>query len=300
MSRMLKALPSFAALVLFAAAVMEMCAAEAPGEKTPAEEISATGKGPGFAFLCLREAKVPDRDLLKEKLAAWFKLASADDIKEFAEVANGGNTALSFKIAGQAFTISMADVPIPKADIEYACENALLWPEAETELTKQKAHLIVTALGKYETPVENALALSRVVAAASECFDTAGVYWGHGYVVHAPLTFRQEIWEADPAAGRLPVEMWVGYLIAKGKTDGLDLYTAGLGAFGAMEIEVIDSKRKTDAIFDLATNLSTYLMTSGNVVRDGDTVGTQDEEKIPSEYADSAIGRPAKVLRVRY
>ena len=77
-------------------------------------------------------------------------------------------------------------------------------------------------------------------------------------------------------------------------------FPSGLGAFGVMEIEVIDSKHKPSAILAKLSGLAAYLISSGNVIKDGDTIGEDEKEKIKTHHAASVIGRKEKVLRVEF
>lgn len=269
---------------------------EAPvSQITPPKRV-----GPEFAFLCLADGRVPKLDELQAKLASWFKLSGPGEIKDLKSTTTDGKTVITCSAAGRPFTFSLVAEPIPKADIDYACENALAWPEATLEMARQKAQLLVLASGDYPSPAEKALAVSRAVAAASECFSAVGIYWSHASIVHSPAAFREEIKDSDATRDKLPAMLWVGFLVAPGKTGGMDVYTRGLEPFGTMEIEVIDSKKKTEDLFAILNAAAAYLIDQGNVIKDGDTVGLTPTENVPSHYAESAIGRSGKVIRLDY
>ena len=121
--------------------------------------------------------------------------------------------------------IAHADFPIPKDDIDYACANSFYWADAKNTLQQQKAHLIVFVHGKFDSPAEEGMALSRAIAACTECYDSLAVYWGHANIVHKPETIRKLVKNAGTDMGKLPVPAWIGFLRTKGKDAGLDVYT---------------------------------------------------------------------------
>jgi hypothetical protein len=196
--------------------------------------------------------------------------------------------------------IAEMSIPIPKDDIEYACANSFLWPSAQETIKDHPAHLVVIATGTFASPAEEALWLSRAICAVSEEYDAAGIYWGHASVVHEPSTFRKLIGDAGVQMEKLPVPLWVGFLRAANEKGGVDVYTDGLDAFGVMECEVINSRRRPSEIIDLLSGLSAYLISKGNVIEDGNTVGGSAEEKIIARHAPSAIGREGKVLQIQH
>ena len=284
--------------IVAVACVVTVRAAE--GDAAVSQIAAPKRVGPEFAFVCLADSKVPKLEELQAKLASWLQLPSAGEIKDLKSTAVDKKTVITFTASGRPFTLSLVGEPIPKADIDYACDNALAWPEAAVEMARQRAQLLVLASGDYPNPAEKALAVSQAAAAVSECFDTVGIYWSQASIAHSPAAFREEIKESDATREKLPVALWVGFLIARGKTGGMDVYTRGLESFGAMEVEILDSKKKTEDVFNLLNAAAGYLIDQGNVIKDGDTVGLTPTENVPSHYAESAIGRPGKVLRLDY
>jgi hypothetical protein len=277
------------------------------GRAQSAESAQRSGSehvGPRFAFVCLASDRMPAPGVLESKLAQHLKVDPAvigkvETITDKAKQPNPGSSVSSVKIAKNEVFIARAAFPIPKPDLDYACGNSWFWPKAAEELAKQKSHLIVTALGEFPTPVEEGLFLTRVIAACNESYDALGVYWGHATVVHSPEFFLKH--EQTASAEDPPVLLWVGFLRAKGDKEGTtSVFTRGLNAFGRMEIEVVDSPRKASEIFGRVADLSSYLLKKGNVIRDGNTVGSDEKEKITAHHVDSVLDRKGKVLRVDF
>jgi len=274
-------------------------------DKKTAKEKEEVATGPQFAFVCLNDLELASEEEWKKSLTKWLDLKSDDQIKEFEmeveEKKGKGASTVSFDVGENAFVVGMMEAPIPKKDIEYACMNSFLWPKAGKVMAKHKSHMIVMCLGEYDSACAKALALSRVIAATSECHNTAGIYWGHADIVHSPDAFRKMIDGASEKMEDIPTLAWVGFLREPGKKEGtVNFYTSGLSEFGAKEVEIINSKKKPSEIMELLGGLSTYLLVKGDVVKDGDTVGGTEEEKIKSKWADSHIGREGKVIRIDY
>jgi hypothetical protein len=76
------------------------------------------------------------------------------------------------------------------------------------------------------------------------------------------------------------------------------LFTTGLAAFGLMEIEVAGSSLAPDDLGQMASNIATYLIENGPVIRDGDTVGGDERQRILARHAPSMVGRAGPVLRL--
>jgi hypothetical protein len=188
--------------------------------------------------------------------------------------------------------------PIPKDDIEYAADNSTHWPDAAAKLAGHKSHLNITVTGTFRDAGDLALFLSKVLAACTETYDAAGVYWGHATLVHSPEFFREKIREATPE--KLPVFAWVAFIRSKGKEEGTyDLFTRGLDVFGVMEVEVIGTKYEPVAVMAMVSELSRFLLNNGNVIKDGHTVDSPSG-KVRTSHANSALGREGKVLRIEF
>jgi hypothetical protein len=271
--------------------------AAAPAAIAPPDEKKENG--PTFAFVCLQETTPPQPAALKASLAAWLKVP-ASTVGEPESTTDANRRVTSIKIGEHTLMIGLMDRPIPKPDIEYACANSFLWPNAAAELANHPAHLIVIATGKFATPAAQALWLSRAICATSETYKAAGIYWGHASTVHEPKRFREFIRGASTEMEKLPIPAWIGFLRARNDAGGVDVYTDGLDVFGVMECEVINTKQPPGEVIGLLSGLSAYLITKGNVIADGNTVGGSEEEKIVARHSESAIGREGKVLRIEY
>jgi hypothetical protein len=271
----------------------------APAKEGTQGEIKPE-KSPNFAFLCLNSNSDPKSDELKAKLVTWLSLDSPDRLAKFQIGRKSETTVTMFEVGERFVTLARFDSPIPKEDIAYACANSPRWPQAAEKLAAHKGHLNVSVSGKFADAVDLALFVSRVVAACTEAYDTAGVYWGHATIVHSPEFFREQVKDSNRVD--LPILAWIGFLESAGKEpDTFDLYSRGLDVFGVMEIEAIGVKGKPTEVAVMIAELGDHMLKNGNVIKDGHTLSPPDaEKKIHVRHAKSVLGREGNVLRIEF
>jgi hypothetical protein len=212
------------------------------------------------------------------------------------EATGGERDQISFRVAGCDVIIAMMRAPIPWSDLEGPCATSWLWKDAAATLKQHAGHLIVTLLSDLN-PVERSVLLTQVCAAVlATCAEAPGVYWSNATLV-VPSKVFQEFAERilpDP-----PLYIWVDYRVGTtGKTSSG--FTTGMQALGHMELE---TESATEAPGDLRERffaLGNYLLEHGPVIKNGDTVGEDANERIKVVYAKSAFGHEGQVMRLEY
>jgi len=242
-----------------------------------------------FAFVALREMKIPATNDIQAALQAFLPTNAAVTGLQISE------KAVTFSINGQFAMFGFLDFPIPWTDLEIPCATSWLWTEATAEMKPHKAHLIVSYFGTDGTLLDRALLLTRLTAAAAKAFDAVGVYWGHGGVVLSARRF-QDI-AAKATTDKLPLLTWIDFRLQKNPDKTINVLTTGLEYFGCMEIEILNSHRSYEDIMDTVMGLATITL-RGEVIKDGDTIGPDDQTKIKVRHAKSVWDRKGKVLRV--
>lgn len=243
------------------------------------------------AMVALKDAKLAEAEAFGRALAKH--LPDAAQVKNLA-VKDG---VLSFDYRRAVGVVALMPAPIPWSDVEGPCATSWMWKEATAEMKGHLAHLIVTLKGKAKDRIEMALALTQVVAAAVESHHAAGVYWGDGTVVHAPKVFVEQA--AEATRDSLPIALWVEFRLRANPDRTVNVVTTGLAPFGAMEIEVIQSRKDPRAVLPFVMDLALLLL-NGEKIADGDTVGGSEDEKVKTRHAASVRMREGKVLRVEY
>jgi hypothetical protein len=172
-----------------------------------------------------------------------------------------------------------------------------MWLEATDSMRDHKTHLLVTLFGSPLGRVDAAVLLTKVAAAMVEAHDTAGVYWGEGTVVTRPEMFvdiARTATRDDP-----PLLVWVEHRLQRNPDDTVNLLTTGLAPFGCMEIEVLKSKRSPEELLNMVLGIG-HLQLTGDLFKDGDTVGFDAVTRIKTSHARSVWDRPGKVLKLDF
>jgi hypothetical protein len=251
--------------------------------------------GPQLGMLMLRSLDGVTGDRIASAWAELFPELPA--LKRNRDDAKGGEGVFGFNVGGQTLFLAVMPVPIPHPEINDAVESSWMWSRKDTSYKEQKAHAIATAtpLG---TPVTDALAVSRLLAAAAKASDSIGIYWGNARLVHKAPLFIDAV--KDFGGGEsLPVMMWVGLAISGKSANGpFTLTTHGLNHFGHREFEIIDTSMGIGDLRMLAYRMSEYVLQKGPVLKHGDTFGGSAEERIKVEHTTSRFRKGEPVVRL--
>lgn len=207
---------------------------------------------------------------------------------------DGPAGALTFELAGLTGGIGMMPGTIPGGELDGPAATAWLWPDAPSDIGRVQAHAVVFVAGPGPA-IEIHRALTRVVGAVLRATGGLGVYWGAATRVMRADIFLELAQDHEPDG--VPVILWVDFrpFLDGGRPS---LFTTGLAAFGLLEIEVASSSLPPDDLWQMASNIATYLIENGPVIKDGDTVGGDEHQRILARHAPSMVGRPGPVLRL--
>jgi hypothetical protein len=246
----------------------------------------------GIAMLLAGDDRPIDLDVLLKELAThWPDLPAATD-------AQADGTTLSFQLGATGVVLAQMPAPVPWSELEGPCETALLWPDASEDVRRHKFHWIVTVMGN-QSPVELSTRLTQVMAAAAAaCPSTMGVYWGNArMLIHRDIfvEFAQKVLQEEPT-----LLLWVDFRVGwdgEGTSGG---FTTGMQALGHREFEAEHAPEPPSELRDRFMGLADYVLQHGPVIRNGDTVGNDEHERIRAVYAPSAFGGEAEVIRLEF
>lgn len=193
----------------------------------------------------------------------------------------------------------LAHIPaaIPGGEAEEHADGNFLWPNGRDEAAAHCAHVIVTNIGSNEqTPIQSAIAVSRLALVALELFDGIGVYWGNASVCNSRTVF--EGFCDDISDEHVPVPVWLRFQPVRVADDEIGLYTLGMRQFNLMDIEVDRCKMSASELFEFVSNIAHYLIQSGPVIADGNTVGGSDEDRILVRHQPSMIDEKKRVYKI--
>lgn len=188
-------------------------------------------------------------------------------------------------------TVMFIDKPLPADAWQGAAENSVTWREAKDVVHHTRAHAIVALL---QETTDHGAALNGAVAVTM----LAGVLAQRLPVVAAIFTEAQTIVPGNEAArsaaalagGQLPVNLLVGLSFLRGPAlpDGhptMAALTTGLLPFVGREIELAPTPLQPVEIARRLLGLGQYLIVQGPVIKDGETVGLTESEKIRVRFA---------------
>jgi hypothetical protein len=223
------------------------------------------------------------------------------------------------KIFGKSFSIDCSDpnilivqrgketvgflahmpAPIPGQEAESNAEGNFLWPEGKQEAGLHQSHVIATTVGGDERPaIEAAIEVSKLALVALQAFDGLGVYWGNASVCNSREVF--ETFCKGMSHEQLPIPVWLRFQFISESEDEIGIYTLGMQQFGLMEIEVDRCSMEPGELFEFVSNIAHYLVQSGPVIADGNTVGSDADEQIPVKHLPSMIDDTKTVYKILF
>ncbi|QDT59676.1 hypothetical protein SV7mr_21850 [Stieleria bergensis] len=189
--------------------------------------------------------------------------------------------------------------PIPEGEAEDHAEGNFLWPDGREQAASHQSHVIVTNVGAGDlTPVQSASSVSKLALVALKLFDGIGVYWGNANVCNSRELF--EDFCEDMSEERFPVPLWLRFQLVRPSESSIGIYTLGMQQFDLMEIEVDETELDPSDLFDFVSNIAHYLIQSGPVIADGNTVGGSAEERIVVRHMPSMVDESRTVYKIVY
>jgi len=173
------------------------------------------------------------------------------------------------------------DVPYPDS-LHSAAQFAHWWPDALSDIARSKAHFIVSCSWQKYSRLEAHMRQLILVRELIEQLPVIGVLWGSSLtqtdIFKSEFTSTQE--------DGTPFSLWVLIQYSKQPNGNLLISTLGMRDFGAMEIET-ESSLPWDQAFDLVRNVGSYILAEGPVIKDGDTIGLSEEQKVRVRHTRS-------------
>lgn len=252
------------------------------------EEKDRTG---GFVgFILLKEARWDKAETFRVLRETWGitpDLVGEDREKE-------EDTMAVFWVGGIMCALSLMPAPVPNGEAEHYAAANFFWKEA-VEVTKtHTAHILVSVLGNKKDPVGAGKLFTAITASCLTQPEALGVYTS-GTVLAPDYYLRVA---GDMKNGDLPVMDWIYVGIYRGKK-GICGYTYGLATFGREEMEILDSSHQAGDIFEFLYDLCLYMLKSDAYIRDGETVGHSEEEKLPVTRS-KGVSLEGMTLKIQY
>ncbi|MCA9258697.1 MAG: DUF4261 domain-containing protein [Planctomycetales bacterium] len=244
-----------------------------------------------LALLPLPEAALPDVD----DVVQWYAQAYPDAPP--LTLASASQGIQTYTLGGRTLAATLIPHPIPWEQLEGPCATAWYWPQAAETLREHVAHLLVVLVDEPGKSVDHALALTRVVAALAQQ-GSVGVFWGPGRLVHATPAFLEQARQV--ASDDLPLFLWIDFRIEEQAPGQLQLYTTGLAALGADELETSGYRGSAQALLEFAYNIGHFQLLQNKTLNEGDTLGLTDEVEAIAHREPSMLGGGMEVVRLEF
>ena len=195
----------------------------------------------------------------KKFLKDDWNIVPQDDVKD---------NAMVFKVGDMVVACSLMPNPVPNKEAENAAKYNILWKEGANEVAKHQAHVMLAdAIGIYKDPT---------------------VYEKNFYV-----NFAETIKDGEYP---MPILIYTGMYLAK---TGLCAFTSGMRFFGYEEMEIVDSPKQPNDLLGFLLSISEYVLSEGVELKDGETIGFSEEQKLPITLSDG-VSVPGKTLKIKY
>ncbi|MCU7853425.1 MAG: DUF4261 domain-containing protein [Candidatus Thiodiazotropha sp. (ex Monitilora ramsayi)] len=233
-----------------------------------------------------------DPDLEIKSVAEHFA-ETWPDFGQVSDIEICDNTG-SFKVGELNVTLGDINGPIPWSDLEGPCATSILWKNAEAELKLHQSHTIVTVYGELEAIPLSAF-LTRVTTSVLATSGTAlGVFWGNAaLLIPKPIfvEFAMKILREGA-----PLYIWVDFRVGYDGESTSSGFTQGMEALGHMELEAVKVPETVPDLRERLFNIADYLVDNGAVIKDGDTIGSEENEKIQVVFSKSNFGYENQVM----
>ncbi|MEC1180070.1 DUF4261 domain-containing protein [Metasolibacillus meyeri] len=186
-------------------------------------------------------------------------------------------------IDGILATVSLMPAPVPNDEAIQNAHTNFHWSEAVAVAEAHQAHLLIAMLPHDQSSIDTGILMVKICASAlkqptATGINTLGSVLAPDFYIHYAHTSLQE--------GDFPIMNLVFFgLYSRDEGKTICSYTYGLRNFGKMEMEVLDSEQEIGSILELLVDISSYVITSDVRLRDGETIGFTEEQKLSISFS---------------
>ena len=216
---------------------------------------------------------------------------------------------LTFRNGSATYAVTLIDGKIPTELLRAPCSLAWHWPEAALEIPKHSCHIIVGVLDEFAGAVDVALRLTQLTSAVcvNSGISPIGVLWTGGKAdnqgapgcVHKPEEFVAHSQGASRDA--LPLELWISFIPSAARNNNQFIMTTrGLEAFGVKELETTGQGQNPQWVYEHLFNFAHFYLTHPEDVKENQTIGMSNDEKIDILAASSRLDPNKDVLMLNF
>jgi hypothetical protein len=242
-----------------------------------AEATSAPSDKPKpiIATLLLERPAAPDYRLLAERIGKPL------DFNMNVAAAHKPEFPMLLPVDGDMVMGIRVDTPFswPLAPM---AQFAYWWPDALTDIARCTSFAAITCSWSRHSRLDAHIRHLVLVRELVEQLPVIGVVWGS--VLVQPSVLKAEFNRLQER--ELPFSVWVLIQFSKQPNGNILISTIGMRDFGQMEIET-ESTLPLDQTFDLVRRFGSYIIAKGPVVKDGDTMGLTEAQRVKVRYLRS-------------
>jgi hypothetical protein len=195
---------------------------------------------------------------------------------------------LMFTLNDLALVLMFIDRPIPSPELEEPISGSrITWKGVREEIAGHRGHVIVSTLhsGREHQGIRDGMvAISLATASIAALTSSIGVYWTHARLLTPSAEFIRSCEQQLPA-GQAPIDVWMRIDFMRGRTlpEGqttIGGFTVGLTPFIGRELEFVPSPLEAYVVAQRLLGMGQYLAINGPIVKDGDTFGIDQAERI--------------------
>jgi hypothetical protein len=192
---------------------------------------------------------------------------------------------------GVLVSVILVDKPLPPDAYAGALQLNRVWPGAAQAMEAHRAHAIVAPLkeiGSHLEALNATMIVTITLAALTTIVPSVAVVWSNGEVITEVTRFR----EAARALvqGQTRPDIWIGFAFLDGPRlptgeRTLAVVTSGLAPFIGREVEWLPTPLPPATIANRLIGLCQYLIVNGPVIKDGETLGVSESDRIRATFA---------------
>ncbi|MCD8236889.1 MAG: DUF1460 domain-containing protein [Prevotellaceae bacterium] len=238
------------------------------------------------ASVLLSENKWDIKKLVNDCITDWnIEIPCSNDDSSL--VVMMGNTTL---------VVALMPAPVPNEEAEYYASANYMWKDAVEAAKSHKAHILISALGKDASLLETGKLFTKVVSSCLKQEHAIAVYTDGA--VFQPQFYREVASFIQQDEDALPILDWVWFGVCY-TDEYTGIYTYGMRKFGKEEMEVCATNANLNDVRNFLLDIVTYVLDSDVILKDGDTIGLSEEQKLRVTLSD-AVALEGKSLKLEY
>lgn len=227
--------------------------------------------GPFVSFVLFDSAEFSMEQLVSDLMTDWGIVVDESDISSEQDI-------MVCTIEEMMATVSFMPVSVPNDEAVENAKTNFRWPEAVEVTRAHQAHLLVAVL-PCEKPLTDAGTLMVKLCASALKQPHATAINTIGSVL-AP-DFYMDFAQRSLEDGAFPLMNLVFFgLFSRDGGKTISGYTYGMGCFGKMEMEVLDSAHTTGEVLEFLFDIAGYVIEEDVTLQDGETIGFTAEQKL--------------------